>query len=67
MARSGIEIGFIAGFGERGGDVPQPIRQALRHLVAHLYENRDGLESVSPGAEPAIVASLLSPYRLHHL
>ena len=67
MPRSGIEIGFTAGYGEAAGDVPQPIRQALRHFVAYLYENRDGSESVSLGAEPAIVASLLSPYRLHRL
>jgi uncharacterized phiE125 gp8 family phage protein len=63
--RSGIEIGFTAGYGAAAGDVPQPIRQALRHLVAHLYENRDGVLSL--GAGPAIAASLLSPYRLHRL
>ena len=67
MPRSGIEIGFTAGYGAASGVVPQPIRQALRHLVAHFYENRDGSETLSLGAEPAIVASLLSPYRLHRL
>jgi uncharacterized phiE125 gp8 family phage protein len=67
MPRAGIEIDITAGHGTSAGDVPQPIRQALRHLVAFLYENRAGSETLSPGAEPAIVAALLSPYRLHHL
>jgi uncharacterized phiE125 gp8 family phage protein len=67
MPRGGIEIAITAGYGASSGDVPQPIRQALRHLVAFLYENRDGSETSGLGAEPSIVASLLSPYRLHRL
>ncbi len=55
-----IEIAFTAGFGPSASDVPQPIRQALLHLVAHLYENR-GL-SPDETAMPA-VDILLAPWR----
>ena len=56
----GIEIEFAAGFGPSAGDVPQPIRQAVKLYVGHLYENRDGL---SQARVPAALEALLSPYR----
>ena len=46
-------------------DVPEPLRQAIRLLVAHWYENR-GLIAVgqSVAVLPATVAALLAPYRV---
>ena len=37
------EIDFTAGYGASGLDVPQPLRQAIRLLVTHWYENRSAV------------------------
>ena len=64
VPRGGIEIEFIAGFGEASELVPAPIRQALLMLVAHWYENREPV-SVGQSASqiPDTVSALLMPYR----
>lgn len=60
----GIEIDITCGYGD-AADVPEPLRQAVRLLVAHWYENR-GI--VAAGGEvavlPATVAALIAPYRV---
>ena len=62
---AGIEIDVTCGYGDAGTDVPEPLRQAIRLLIAHWYENR-GLIAV--GHEVAIlpqtVAALIAPYRM---
>ncbi|MEZ5776025.1 MAG: head-tail connector protein [Hyphomicrobiaceae bacterium] len=61
---AGIEIDFTAGFGDTGDDVPGPIRQALRLLVADWYERRQPVDLGEPLAfAPAMVERLLDPYR----
>jgi uncharacterized phiE125 gp8 family phage protein len=67
-AANGIEIDFVAGYGDAPEDVPQSIRQAVLLLIAHWYENREPVEigataTVIPGA----VSELLSPYRRRRL
>ena len=63
-AANGIEIEFVAGFGDAPADVPAPIRQALLLLVAHWYEQRGPIEVGHSGADlPAMVAALVGPYR----
>ncbi|RCW79550.1 head-tail connector protein [Phyllobacterium bourgognense] len=37
---SGLEIDFVAGFGETGNEVPDALRHAIMTLVAHWYEFR---------------------------
>jgi uncharacterized phiE125 gp8 family phage protein len=60
----GIEIDITCGYGD-ADDVPEPLRQAVRLLVAHWYENR-GI--VAAGGEvavlPATVSELIAPYRV---
>lgn len=57
----GIELDITAGYGD-AEDVPEPLRQAVRLLVAHLYENRG---SAAPDlALPASVTALIAPYRV---
>lgn len=56
---NGIRIDYQAGYGPSWNDVPEPLRQGMLHLVAHLYEGRDG---ASPGLPP-VVAGLWQPYR----
>ena len=62
---AGIEIDVTCGYGNAPANVPEPLRQAIRLLVAHWYENR-GL--VALGHEiavlPQTVAALIAPYRV---
>jgi uncharacterized phiE125 gp8 family phage protein len=62
---AGIEIDVTCGYGDAGTDVPEALRQAIRMLVAHWYENR-GLIAI--GSEiavlPQTVAALIAPYRV---
>ncbi len=37
---AGIELDVTVGYGDAASDVPEPLRQAIRLLVAHWYENR---------------------------
>jgi uncharacterized phiE125 gp8 family phage protein len=64
-AANGIEVAFTSGYGDAAADVPEPIRQALRLLIAHWYEHRTPFE-VGAAATPApgMVEQLLAPYRL---
>jgi uncharacterized phiE125 gp8 family phage protein len=61
----GIELDVEAGYGDAPSDVPEPLRQAIRVLVAHWYENR-GLIVAGQGVAvlPESVGALLKPYRV---
>jgi uncharacterized phiE125 gp8 family phage protein len=61
----GIEIDVAAGYGHDPDDVPQPLRHAIRLLVAHWYEHRALIAASGEVASvPASVAGLLAPYRV---
>ena len=62
---AGIEIDVTCGYGDAGEDVPEPLRQAIRLLVAHWYENR-GVVAVDQAIAvlPQTVAALIAPYRV---
>lgn len=62
-AVAGIEVDIETGYGADGSAVPEPLRQAIRLLVAHGYENRGGM----PGDNarmPATAAALIAAYRV---
>lgn len=63
----GVRISYKAGYGSLETSVPEPIRQAIRLLAAHYYENRESVLS-APGVNVAIlpqaVDMLLWPYRV---
>lgn len=40
----GIRVAFTAGYGTDPADVPAPIRQAVKMIAQHLYENRESQE-----------------------
>jgi uncharacterized phiE125 gp8 family phage protein len=61
-AAAGIEVDVAAGYGDAPGDVPEPLRHAVRLLIAHWYENR-GIAGPG-GTLPATVAALIAPYRM---
>lgn len=63
--RGGIELDIEAGYGDDPEDVPEPLRQAIRLLTAHWYENRALVAASGEVASvPASVATLLAPYRV---
>lgn len=65
-AVSGIQIDATAGFGNSAGDVPEPLRQAIRMLVARWYENRGDTET-DARVLPNEVATLIAPWRIARL
>ena len=67
-AAGGIEIDVTVGYGGAATDVPEPLRQAIRLLVAHWYENR-GLIAIGHDVAvmPLSVAALISSYRVRSL
>jgi uncharacterized phiE125 gp8 family phage protein len=54
-----VEVSGTAGMATARNDVPEPIRQGVLRLVAHLFSCRDG----EGGAIPAAVTALWRPYR----
>ncbi|MBX6328574.1 MAG: phage head-tail connector protein [Pseudolabrys sp.] len=62
---AGIALDVVCGYGETGAAIPEPLRQAVRLLVAHWYENR-GLVAIGHETAllPQTVAALLAPFRL---
>jgi uncharacterized phiE125 gp8 family phage protein len=58
------EVDFTAGYGATGADVPQPLRQAIRLLVTHWYENRSAVVlGEDASATPLGFRELVAPYR----
>jgi uncharacterized phiE125 gp8 family phage protein len=60
---AGIELDVTAGYGE-AADVPPPLVQAIRLLLAQSYEQRD---QVRMDALPDVVARLIAPFRILNL
>lgn len=51
---------YRAGLAADWNGVPEPLRQGIVRLVAHLYAHRDAADA---GGAPAAVAALWRPYR----
>lgn len=64
-ATAALEVEFRAGYGATPDAVPGPLRQAVRALVAHWFENRG--DASSAAALPAEVAALIAPFRRRRL
>jgi len=56
---SRVRVHGTAGIASQASDVPEPIRQGVLRLVAHLFSSRDG----AGGDPPAAVTALWRPYR----
>lgn len=56
---SRIRVTGTAGIAASSNDVPEPIRQGVLRLAAHLFASRDG----GGGEPPAAVTALWRPYR----
>ena len=57
-----FRVTAVVGYGA-AADVPQPIKQAILLMVAHLYANREAVGEAMQ-AVPMAVDALLAPYRL---
>lgn len=57
--RHGIEVVLTAGHGPAAADVPEPLCQAVRLLVAHWFEHRGD----EPHPWPAEIGALVAPFR----
>ena len=65
---NGIEIDVTAGFGATPQNVPEPLRIAMRLLVAHWFERRgDALHEDRVAHLPAGVAAACMPWRAARL
>ena len=60
LAATRVRVTYRAGIAEDWNGVPEPLRQGIVRLVAHLFAHRDG---VADGALPAAVAALWRPWR----
>jgi len=54
-----VRVGGRAGMASEANGVPEPLRQGIVRLTAHLFANRDG----EGGEPPAAVTALWRPYR----
>ncbi len=47
---SGVEVQFLAGFGSAQSSVPTEIKQAIKLIIGHMYEHREGsdIKQMSP-------------------
>lgn len=54
-----VRVSGTAGMADDENGVPEPIRQGVLRLVAHLFTDRDG----DGGEPPAAVTALWRPYR----
>lgn len=61
---AGIAIDLVCGFGPLPASVPEPLRMAVRLMLAFLYENRG---EAGPVPMPLAAASLAEPYRTRRL
>lgn len=55
-----VTVIFEAGGADDWNGVPEPLRQGITRLVAHMHLHRDGAGEASP---PAAVAALWRPFR----
>lgn len=72
---NGIVVTYVAGYGPDGTSVPEPIKTAIRQLVAHWYEHRGDASTaassrgtmITPSIQvPLVIQALLDPYRVRY-
>jgi uncharacterized phiE125 gp8 family phage protein len=62
--RLGIEVDYVAGYGDDASAVPEDLRQALLVLVAHWFEHRDAVITAGAGTLiPLGFDGMVAPYK----
>jgi len=65
---NGVEIDFVAGYGEAGTDVPDLLRRAILLLTAHWFEFRGQFQPADqPVGYPDAYERLIAGYRTRRL
>jgi uncharacterized phiE125 gp8 family phage protein len=60
-----VSVSYDAGYGDAAADVPEPIKQAMKLMIGHWYENREAATLGVVSAPLAMaVDALLAPYRV---
>jgi uncharacterized phiE125 gp8 family phage protein len=57
---NGVAVAFTAGYGDAASAVPDLLKEAIRELIAFLYENR----GEAPAELPLDCLALLAPFRV---
>ena len=63
-AANGLEVNYTAGYGSSPSNVPEPIRLAILQYMTFLYEHRGDFERFPPPTPPAVLGTLLQPYKV---
>ena len=67
-AIAGVELDVVAGYGAAAASVPEPLRLAMRLLVARWFEARgDAAADTGALGMPPVVEALLAPFRIMRL
>lgn len=63
-----VRVDYTAGYGVAASSVPESIKQAMRMLIAHWYQNREATDSAAtlPKAIDFAVRETLRPYTVAH-
>jgi len=62
---NGLVVRLVAGYGATAASVPEPIRHAIKLLVAHWFENREPVNIGNINTDlPLMIQHLLWPYRV---
>lgn len=59
---NGIEVKYVAGYGDSRGTIPETIRIAMLQYITFLYEHRGDFERFPPPKPPVSLQMLLQPY-----
>ena len=60
----GLEVDFVAGFGETGVEVPDALKHAILTLVAHLYESRAGVDADAASRSfPPVISQMIDSWK----
>ena len=66
VASGGVSMDLVAGYGDAASAIPEPLRLAMRHIIAFWYANRGDGDAGAAGL-PASVTAMLAPYRIRRL
>lgn len=60
-----VRVRYVAGYGAAGSSVPEPIRQAMKLMIGHWWENREDVVIGTISSEvPNASKWLLEPYKV---
>lgn len=68
QAINGVEVDFVAGFGEAAGEVPDTLKRAIKIHAAHMYEFRGAVPvDMQPAGIPQGYDRLVAPHMMRRL